>query len=126
MLDVQLGAIESKFADIIWENEPISSTELARRSGELLGWKKTTSFTVLKRLCEKGLFVNNHGTVTSIVSRAEYDSARSERFISEAFQGSLPAFLAAFTSRKELTQEEIDGLRQLIDRYGEKNQEAVE
>lgn len=118
--DIQLGAIESKFADIIWENEPISSTELARRSGELLGWKKTTSFTVLKRLCEKGLFVNNRGTVTSIVSRAEYDSARSERFISEAFQGSLPAFLAAFTSRKELTEEEIDELRQLINRYGDR------
>lgn len=126
MLDVQLGTIESKFADIIWENEPISSAELARRSGELLGWKKTTAFTVLKRLCEKGLFVNNHGTVTSIVSRAEYDSLRSERFISEAFQGSLPAFLAAFTSRKALTQEEIDGLKQLIESHTENKNEVVD
>lgn len=119
MNDYQMGAVESKFADIIWENEPISSTELAKRSEELLKWKKSTTYTVLKRLCDKGIFQNNKGTVTSLISKQEFYSMQSEKFVEETFDGSLPAFLAAFTARKNLTPDEVAQLRKMIDEYGE-------
>ena len=114
---LRMGAGESKFADIIWENEPISSSDLSRRSEELLGWKKTTSFTVLKRLCDKGLFRNIKGTVTSMISKKDYYSARSEEFVEENFGGSLPAFLTLFASRKPLTADEVKELKKLIEEY---------
>lgn len=119
MADLQMGAVESRFADIIWQNEPISSSELAKRSEELLGWKKTTSFTVLKRLCNKGIFENNKGCVTSIISKEDFYSIQSEKFVEETFNGSLPAFLAAFTSRKKLTKEEAYELRRLVNEFEE-------
>lgn len=119
MADLTLGAIESRFADIIWSNEPISSTELSKRSEELLGWKKSTSFTVLKRLCEKGIFQNQKGRVTSLISRDDFYAAQSEKFVDETFDGSLPAFLTAFTARKGLTQNDVDTLRRMIDEYEE-------
>lgn len=114
-----LGEIESRFADIIWQNEPLKAAELARRSEELLGWKKTTSYTVLKRLCDKGIFANDSGTVTSLISREEYYSSRSEQFVNETFGGSLPAFFAAFASHRSLSEEEIDELRRMVDSFGE-------
>lgn len=119
MNDYQMGAVESRFADIIWENEPISSTELTRRSEALLKWKKSTTYTVLKRLCDKGIFQNQGGTVTSLVSRQDFYALQSEKFVAETFDGSLPAFLAAFTARKKLTPEEVALLRRMIDEYGE-------
>lgn len=119
-MDYTMGVIESKFADIIWDNEPISSTELSKRSEEILGWKKSTSFTVLKRLCEKGIFINSKGCVTSLVTRKEFFSRQSEKFVDETFNGSLPAFLAAFTARKTLSKEEIKELKQMIKEYEEK------
>lgn len=119
MNDFQLGTVESRFADIVWENEPISSSELTRRSEALLGWKKSTTYTVLKRLCEKGIFQNQGGTVTSQISRQELYARQSEKFVEQTFSGSLPAFLAAFSSRKTLTAEEVAQLRQMIDQYEE-------
>ena len=119
MSDYQMGAIESKFADMIWENEPISSTELAKRSEELFRWKKSTTYTVLKRLCEKGIFQNNKGTVTSLISKQDFYAMQSERFVEETFEGSLPAFLAAFTARKSLTPEEVAELRKIVAEYEE-------
>lgn len=119
MRDCQMGTVEARFADIIWENEPISSTELSRLSEEQFKWKKSTTYTVLKRLCDKGIFINNGGTVTSLVSREEFYSVQSERFVEETFDGSLPAFLAAFTARKRLTDKEITELRRMIDEYEE-------
>lgn len=119
MSDYQLGAVESRFANIVWENEPISSTELARRSEELLGWKKSTTYTVLKRLCEKGILQNQKGIVTSLLSRQEFYALQSQRFVEETFDGSLPAFLAAFTTRKNLSAEEVAQLRRMIDAYEE-------
>lgn len=113
------GVIESRFADIIWENEPLSSSELAKKSEAELKWKKTTSYTVLKRLCDKGIFRNNKGTVTSVISREEFYSMQSEKFVEETFNGSLPAFLAAFTARKDLTQEEVEQLRKIVAEYEE-------
>ena len=117
MADLQMGPIESRFADIIWQNEPLSSAELAKRSAEELQWKKTTSFTVLKRLCDKGIFQNTKGTVTSRISRRDFYALQSEKFVEEAFDGSLPAFLAAFTARKALTPDEVAQLRRLVAEY---------
>ena len=106
-------------ADINWNNETRSSGELAKLSEAKLKWKKTTSYTVLKRLCDKGIFINNGGTVTSLVSRHEFYSMHSEKSVDESFDGSLPAFLAAFTPRKRLSAEEVSKLRQLITEYAE-------
>lgn len=117
MKDIQMGAVESRFAEIIWENEPVSTTELVKSSESALQWKKTTTYTVLKRLCEKGIFKNEGGTVTSLISREDFYSLRSERFVEEEFQGSLPAFLAAFTKRKSLSAEEIEALRRMVEEY---------
>lgn len=119
MADLQMGAVESRFADIIWQNEPLSSAELAKMSEEELGWKKTTSYTVLKRLCNKGIFENSKGVVTSIISKEEFYSMQSEKFVEETFGGSLPAFLAAFTSRKGLTAKEVDELRKMVEEFKE-------
>lgn len=121
MADLQMGAVESRFADIIWRNEPLSSAELAKLSEKELNWKKTTSYTVLKRLCDKGIFQNNKGTVTSVISKEEFYSMQSEKFVAETFDGSLPAFLTAFTARKNLTQEEVNYLRRMVDEYKETN-----
>ena len=119
MSDYQMGAVESKFADIIWENEPVSSTELSKRSEEILKWKKSTTYTVLKRLCDKGIFQNIKGTVTSLISKQEFYSLQSEKFVEETFDGSLPAFLAAFSKRKKLSADEISEIRKMIDSYKE-------
>ena len=119
MNDYQMGVIESRFADIIWQNEPISSTELAKKSEEELGWKKSTTYTVLKRLCDKGIFQNNGGKVSSVISKSDFYSIQSEKFVEETFNGSLPAFLAAFTARKNLTDQEVEQLRRLVREYEE-------
>lgn len=119
MNDYQLGVVESRFADIIWQNEPITSGELTKLSEENLGWKKSTTYTVLKRLCDKGIFKNSDGKVTSLISKEEFYSLKSEKFVEETFKGSLPAFLAAFTARKNLTKSEVEALRRMIDEYGE-------
>ncbi len=119
MNEYQLGAVESRFADIIWENEPITSAALAKRSEELLKWKKSTTYTVLKRLCDKGIFQNDKGTVTSLISRYDFYAMQSEKFVEENFNGSLPAFLSAFTGRKRLTEREVEELRRLVAEYEE-------
>ncbi len=114
MGEMQMGVIESRFADIIWQNEPVATTELVKLSEKELNWKKTTTYTVLKRLCDKGIFRNDKGTVTSLISKNEFYSVQSEKFVDETFGGSLPAFLAAFTSRKSLTREEVAELRRMV------------
>ena len=111
----KLGAIEARFADLIWENEPISSGALVRLCEENLGWKKSTTYTVLKKLCQRGIFQNEGGEVVSIVSREEFYAMQSRRFVEESFDGSLPAFIAAFSSGKPLTPQEIADIRRMID-----------
>ncbi|HIQ68974.1 MAG TPA: BlaI/MecI/CopY family transcriptional regulator [Candidatus Avoscillospira stercorigallinarum] len=111
----KMGPLESRFADLIWSHEPLPSRELVRLAAEALSWKATTSYTVLKRLCDRGLFQNQGGTVTSLVSRADFYAMQSEQFVEETFEGSLPAFLAAFSSRKRLSDREIDELKAIID-----------
>lgn len=119
MQDLQIGTVESRFADIIWAHEPLSSAELARYGAELLQWKKTTCYTVLKRLCDKGIFQNNGGTVTSLLSREAFYAQQSEKFVDDAFDGSLPAFLAAFTARKRLSAADVEKLRRMVAEYAE-------
>lgn len=115
MSDIRMGAAEAKFADLIWDNEPLTSGQLTKLAAEALEWKRTTSFTVLKRLCDRGLFQNDGGTVTSLMSREEYYTQHSHQYVQETFGGSLPAFLTAFISRK-LTDKEMDELQQMIDK----------
>lgn len=115
MTQYKLGEIEATFASIIWDNEPLTSSRLVELCREKLDWKKSTTYTVLRRLCQRGLFQNQNGTVTSLLSREEFAARRSEEFVEETFNGSLPQFLAAFSSRKKLTQADIRQLQQLID-----------
>ena len=117
MNDLKLGVIETRFADIIWNNAPINSGELVKKSFETLGWKKSTTYTVLKKLCEKGIFSNDNSVVTVKISREDFCSLQSEQFLEETFDGSLPSFIAAFTRKKNLKPEEIDEIRRLIDSY---------
>lgn len=119
MAEIQLGAVEARFADIIWEREPVTTAELVKLASEKLTWKRTTTHTVLRRLCDKGLFRNDNGVVTSLLSRQEFYALHSRKYVDETFAGSLPAFLAAFTSEKKLTAEEITEIRELIDKAGE-------
>ena len=119
MDDKKLGLVESKFADIIWANEPLPSRELVRLCEGELNWKKPTTYTVLRRLCERGIFRNEGGLVTSLISREEFYALQSERFVEETFSGSLPSFLAAFTRRRSLSRAEIDEIRRMIDEFEE-------
>lgn len=115
MDELKMGTIEAKFADMIWDHEPISSGDLAKLADKEFQWKKTTSFTVLKRLCVRGLFQNQNGTVTSLISRKEYYARHSELYVEKAFGGSLPAFLTAFGTGKKLSDSEIDEIQKIID-----------
>ena len=116
MKDMKLGAIETRFAQIIWENEPLTTNQLIKLCAEELEWKRTTTYTVLKKLCEKGIFKTENSTVTALISKAEFEGMQSEQFVEETFKGSLPAFLTAFNSRKKLSEAEIDEIQKLIDR----------
>ena len=117
MSEIELGAVQERFADIVWEHEPIGSGDLVRLCEKELHWKKPTTYTVLRRLCEKGLLRNEDGVVSSRVSREEFYSAKSEQIIQDSFQGSLPAFVAAFISRNRLTAGEAEEIRSMIDAF---------
>ena len=115
MADMRLGVVETRFADLIWEHEPISSGELVKLCEEKLSWKKSTTYTILRRLCERGIFSNDKGTVTSLISKDEFYAMQSEKFVEDTFEGSLPMFLAAFSTRKKLSDDEINQLQKFID-----------
>ena len=117
MEELKLGTVESKFADIIWENEPISSGQLVKLCGQQLDWKKSTTYTMLKRLCERGLFQNEKGMVSALMTKEEFGAAQSEKIIEESFDGTLPAFIAAFTSRKKLSPDDVNEIQKMIDSY---------
>lgn len=117
MVDLELGAVQERFAALVWANEPVSSGELVKICERELHWKKPTTYTVLRKLCEKGLLRNENGVVTSRVSREAFCSAKSEQIVSESFEGSLPAFVAAFISHKRLTAQEAEEIQQMIDAF---------
>lgn len=112
---VKLGVVESKFAHLVWTYAPLTSTQLVKLCEEELGWKKSTTYTVLKKFCERGIFMNQQGEVNVLISKEEYESMQSEHFVNETFNGSLPKFIAAFTQRASLSQEEIDEIQKMID-----------
>lgn len=120
MEDIKLGMVETRFAELIWSNEPLRTKELVQLCERELQWKRTTTYTVLKKLCDRGIFVVKDSVITSLISKGQFHAIRSEAFVEENFRGSLPAFLAAFTSRKTLTPEELAEIRKLMDAYGEK------
>ena len=115
--ELTMGANELKFAEMIWDNAPIASAQLAELAKCRLGWAKTTSYTVLKRLCDKGIFKNEGATVDVVISKEEYHAARGARFVESDYGGSLPAFVAAFSRRRALSKEEIAELRALVDEF---------
>ena len=115
MNELKLGAVESRFADIIWQNEPLSPGQLVKMAEEEFTWKRTTTYTILKRLCDRGIFQNRDRIITSRISREEFYAMQSEKFVDETFHGSLPAFLTAFGSRKKLSGEEVEELKQVIE-----------
>ena len=119
MENVKLGMVESCFADIIWSHEPLTTRELVALCAKELQWKRTTTYTVLKKLCDRGIFVTKDSVVTSLISKDQFYAIRSEVFVKENFQGSLPAFLAAFTSRNTLSPDELAQIRKLMDDYAQ-------
>lgn len=121
MDDTRLGVVESQFADIIWKNAPLSSRDLVKLCQQQLEWKKSTTYTVLKKLCDRGIFQNEDGLVTPLVSRQEFHARQSQRFVEETFQGSLPAFISAFASGKKLSPQDVSDIRRMLDEYGKEN-----
>lgn len=107
---------EYRFCLILWENEPINSAKLARLCNEKLGWSRTTTYTVIRRLSDRGVVKNENSVVTSLVSKDEVQAAEIDELVEKTFEGSLPAFIAAFTRRKSLSREEVAEIRQMLDR----------
>ena len=118
MEDYRLGVVETRFAELIWAHEPLASGELVKLCTKELEWKKSTTYTVLKKLCDRGIFQNQDGMVTSILSQKEFQSRQSRRFVEDTFSGSLPAFIAAFAEGGELSDRELLEIRRMIDSYG--------
>ena len=115
MKDMKLGVIETRFAEIIWENAPLSTNQLIQLCAAELEWKRTTTYTVLKKLCDKGIFRTENSLVTAVISKQEFEGMQSEQFVEETFKGSLPAFLTAFNARKKRSNADIDEIQKLID-----------
>ncbi len=115
MTDWKLGAVETRFAELIWANEPLPSGALVKLCEKELNWKKPTTYTVLRKLCERGIFRNENGVVSSLLSREDFRANQGEQFVSETYGGSLPAFIAAFTARRGLTEAEAEEIQKLID-----------
>lgn len=118
MEEIKLGLVEARFADIVWQNEPLTTRDLVSLCEKELKWKRTTTYTVLKKLCEKGIFLTDNSVVTALISKEEFYAIQSEKFVENTFEGSLPAFIAAFASRKKISSEELDEIRRMIDSYG--------
>ncbi len=108
---------EYRFCEILWENEPVSSSELVRLCNEKLEWKKSTTYTVIRRLSERGILKSEGAVVTSLVSREDVQSAESAEVVERTFSGSLPSFIAAFTRKKQLSKQEVDEIQKIIDTY---------
>lgn len=115
----KLGEMEQKFADLIWERAPIASGELVKLCENAFAWKRTTTYTMLKRLCQRNIFANENGTVRACMIKEEFQAAQGEVFLEENFDGSLPVFLAAFSRRRKLSDREIAELKKLIETYEE-------
>jgi predicted transcriptional regulator len=118
MEELRLGAVEARFADIVWANAPMTTKELVAICERELNWKRTTTYTVLKKLCERGLFLTEQSVVSVLISRDDFYAMQSEKFVEDTFGGSLPAFIAAFSSRKKPSEREIEEIRRMIEEFG--------
>jgi BlaI family transcriptional regulator, penicillinase repressor len=119
MEQLRLCDSEYRFADIVWENEPMGSGELVRLCEERLGWKKSTTYTVLKKLCERGILKNDNTIVTAVVKQEQVQRYESEQIVNRNFGGSLPQFITAFMGDKKLSKSQVDKLKKLIDSFKE-------
>lgn len=119
--EMEIGEVQERFANLVWDNEPIPSGQLVKLCEQVFQWKKPTTYTVLRKLCEKGLFQNVNGVVSSVMSREEFASRRSEQFVDNAFHGSLPAFVAAFTAQKPLSAQEAEEIQEMISKFRKGN-----
>lgn len=121
MAELKLGLVEARFADIVWGNAPMTTKELVQICEKELNWKRTTTYTVLKKLCERGILHMENSLVTVLIPKDEFYAIQSEQFVQKNFQGSLPAFVAAFTTRQKPTQEDLDQIKKMIQTYEEAN-----
>ncbi len=119
MAEIQLGVIEARYADMIWEHEPVTSSELVKMTAVEFHWKRTTAHNVLRRLIDKGLFRNDNGVVTAVISREQFYSMQSRKYVEDTFSGSLPAFIAAFIQGSGISTEEAEEIRRMIDQAEE-------
>ena len=113
----KLGEMEKRLADLIWANAPMTSKKLVELCADAFDWKRTTTYTMLKRLCDRGIFANENGTIIVLMAKEDFTLAQSQNFINETFNGSLPMFLTLFSKNKAMKKEDIDRLQQLIDSY---------
>lgn len=114
MADIRLGLVETHFADIIWEHAPLTTKDLVALCENELHWKRTTTYTVLKKLCDRGIFAAKDHMITVLLSKEDFQAMQSEHFVEQTFHGSLPAFLAAFTSRKTPSPQELEEITKLL------------
>ena len=120
MKEIKLGVVEAQFADIIWKNAPMTTRNLVSLCATEMNWKRTTTYTVLKKLCDRGIFATKDRIITVLLSKDEFHAIQSEYFVERTFNGSLPAFLAAFTARKMPTNKELEEIKALLNSLGEK------
>ena len=114
-----LGLVGGKFCDLVWANAPVTTAQLVKLCEKELNWKRTTTYTVLKHMINRGLFENDNKTVRVLITRDEFYADQSREYISEQFEGSLPKFIAAFTSKSKLSREEAEELKRMIDNASE-------
>lgn len=117
--EIKLAEMELQFAELVWKKEPIPSGELVKLCEKELQWKKSTTYTVLRKLCQRGVLQNEDSVVTAVIKEKEYFAIQSEVFVEDTFQGSLPGFLAAFMSRKKLSEKQIAEIEAMIEAYRE-------
>ncbi len=117
MKEYRLAEGEARFAKLIWQREPIASPELVRLCEKEFTWKKSTTYTVLKKLCDRGIFRNENAVVTSLISEEEFNSYKSRKFVEDSFGGSIPRFLTAFMGGRKLTREQAEEIKRLIDEH---------
>lgn len=115
MAEMRFGAVEGHFAEIVWDHAPLTTRELVDLCAKELNWKRTTTYTVLKKMCNRGILDMTNSLVTVLIDRDEFHARQSEEFVEENFNGSLPAFIAAFTQKKELSQKDLEEIRKMMD-----------
>jgi predicted transcriptional regulator len=123
MSDFKLAPGEAKFADLIWAHAPIASPELVKLSEREMNWKKSTTYTVLKKLCGRGIFKNENALITALLTRDEFYANRSVKYVDDTYGGSLPKFITSFVSGRKLTDKQADEIQRLIDEYREGNRD---